>query len=81
MAARVVVRDVAAVCVVAQVGAVDAVAGVFEERVAFVVGVEQRGCRAWVVVARLRWLSSRSWRRRLMRCRCGIAGLRRDARG
>ena len=45
LAARVVVRDVAVARVVAQVGAVDAVAGVFEERVAFVVGVEQRGER------------------------------------
>ncbi len=45
LAARVVVRDVAVARVVAQVGAVDAVAGVFEERVAFVVGVKQCGER------------------------------------
>ena len=43
LAARVVVRDVAPVCVEADVGAVDAVAGVFELAVAFVVGGELCG--------------------------------------
>ena len=38
-------RDVASARVVADVGAVDAVAGVFEQRVAFVVGIEQRSER------------------------------------